>query len=194
MENGLLPELLRIAFAVANERGGASHPNGIGAFIPLNLEVSAAQMDEHPPACPAVQNAGDCHSARARAAGPGFPAAALPHTHFDLVVIDDVDKLRVDPLREERVTLKFRAEVLQWEFAHVEKILKHHTVRVSHRNAGDMCMDGLCGAFILYFNPLVDNFVPRQPDRDFGGRKDRPAHIDAHGFDGAAFDVEIECF
>ena len=52
--NGLWPELHRITFALADKRGGAGHPNGSGAFIPLNFEIAAAQMDEHPAACPSV--------------------------------------------------------------------------------------------------------------------------------------------
>src|SRR5207237_9394939 len=84
---------------------------------------------------PPGDHASDPHGAGARAAGPGLACAAFPDAHLHFFRADDLDKLGVHSLGEERVMLEARPDLFQIEGVDIVEIV--YTVWIVHGDASD---------------------------------------------------------
>ena len=75
--------------------------------FPLDGQTTTGQVQRHWGVHPALKDGSHRRSARACAAGLGFPGAALPDTQLRAVTVDNVQKADIDPGREARVVLIF---------------------------------------------------------------------------------------
>src|SRR6266576_1970362 len=126
---------------------------------------------------PPGDHASDPHGASARAARPGFARAALPDAHFHFFRADDLDKLSVHSLGEERVMLEARPDLFQIEGVDIVEI--DHTVRIAHGDASDFIR-----LTVHRQRPVFDLAVG--VDGNLSPFEDRLAHVD---FDQLADDL-----
>src|SRR5919197_6761699 len=108
------------------------------------------------------------HACRAGAcaAGPGFSRAALPHAHLYFSWTHDFDEFRVHALGKKSVMFETRTELFEIERIDVIKI--EHTMRISHRDAGDLVSRAIHGQRPIddwaicihrYLTPLQNGFA-----------------------------------
>src|SRR5262245_7004304 len=109
--------------------------------------------------------------ARAGAAGPSLPRAALPDPHFDFRRADDFDEFRIHPLGKKRVVFEARSNLFEIERIDILEI--EHAMRIAHGDAGHFV-----GLAVNNERAVFDLAV--RVHRNFSSLEDRLAHIDFH--------------
>ena len=97
---------------------------------PFYFQITTAQVDGDPALGFLVEDRRHSRTTGPGATRPGFSGAALPHPHIQFERTGHLNKFGIDPIREEGVPLKLRADFFQLYGLNISD--KGDAVRIAH--------------------------------------------------------------